>query len=115
MSQFELAAWRFLCGPRLPGFAYAASIIPTQSSMDHNRSDKPAAMAGEVRSVLCWRTKSDQTAPVLAVVRLRALLYLALERASNVDGVADHVSGALLAFRSGRHWRPSTAQLTQRS
>jgi hypothetical protein len=40
---------------------------------------------------------------VLAVVGTEVLLLLAGEDAHHLDGVADHVGGALLAFRSARH------------
>lgn len=57
VSQFEIAASRFLYGPRGAGFGARASIRATMSSMDQSRSVSPAAMAGVTRSVLWMRTK----------------------------------------------------------
>jgi hypothetical protein len=54
------AAAFLLYGPCFAGAGRDASIISAKSSMDHSRSDTPTAMAGDMRSVLCRRTKSSK-------------------------------------------------------
>ena len=61
MMYFEIPAPDFgsrgLYGPRFFGPLSVASISATMSSTDQSRSEIPAAIAGDIRSVLCMRTK----------------------------------------------------------
>ena len=54
VGQFEFF---FLYGPRFAGSVSAASTSPTISLTSQRRSEMPAAIAGDMRSFECIRTK----------------------------------------------------------